>query len=224
MNDDLSALGTFDGSVRLFPIPNLVAFPHVVQGLHIFEPRYRQLMTDSLAGNRLFALAVLMSSPDSDDDELPPLEPIACLGRIGAYEQLPDGRYNLHFHGLSRIRLLHEVDSGKKYRTALAELVPERGPSDIAELAAKRRRLAEAVLARFDESTSAFAQLRDLFASEASLGQVCDMLGYALPMTTALKYQLLAEPDIGERTEILYHALTAKPRPARKFPPEFSAN
>jgi len=58
MNLDDEALAGFTGEARLFPLPNLVLFPHVVQPLHIFEPRYRQLTADALSGDRLIAMAL----------------------------------------------------------------------------------------------------------------------------------------------------------------------
>src|SRR5436309_2528627 len=69
MNDDTWALETFTGTARLFPLPNLVLFPHVVQPLHVFEPRYRQMTADALAGDRLIAMALprkqqLLEEPD----------------------------------------------------------------------------------------------------------------------------------------------------------------
>ena len=59
MSQDPLTLENFTGTVRLFPLPNLVLFPNVAQPLHVFEPRYRQLMADSLAADRLIAMALL---------------------------------------------------------------------------------------------------------------------------------------------------------------------
>src|SRR6188474_3512723 len=59
MNDDLDALSHFAGRARLFPLPNLVLFPHVVQPLHVFEPRYRSLTADALGDDRLISMALL---------------------------------------------------------------------------------------------------------------------------------------------------------------------
>jgi hypothetical protein len=85
--------------------------------------------------------------------------------------------------------------------------------------------LAEAVLARFDSTGQAHGQLKELFAGEMPLGQVCDVLSYALPVPLELKQHLLADPGVEQRVEILYHALVPKPTPAnRVFPPQFSPN
>ena len=71
------ALAAFGGVARLFPLPNLVLFPHVVQGLHIFEPRYRQLMADALAADRLIALVLLKPGWEKDYDGRPAIEAVA---------------------------------------------------------------------------------------------------------------------------------------------------
>ena len=71
MTDDRAALDSFDGVARLFPLPNLVLFPQVVQGLHVFEPRYRQLMADALAGDGLVTLVLLKPGWEEEYDETP---------------------------------------------------------------------------------------------------------------------------------------------------------
>src|SRR5438046_8292600 len=121
MNDDQHALANFPGAARLFPLPNLVLFPHVVQGLHIFEPRYRQLMADTIADDMLMALVLLREGWEGDYEGQPLLESVGCLGRVGAYEKLVDGRYNLRLHGLSRIRS-EERRVGKEWK---ARWVPD---------------------------------------------------------------------------------------------------
>src|SRR5438132_9947498 len=73
MNDDQASLTGFNGLARLFPLPNLVLFPHVVQGLHIFEPRYRQLMTDALAADKLISVVLLKPGWEDDYEEKPPI-------------------------------------------------------------------------------------------------------------------------------------------------------
>src|SRR5215467_7574945 len=118
MNEDLSSLENFGGTARLFPLPNLVLFPHVMQPLHIFEPRYRQMTADALAGDRLIALALLRPGWESDYDGKPAIYPVACLGRVVAEQRLDDGRYNILLRGLSRVRLVEELSQGKLYRTA----------------------------------------------------------------------------------------------------------
>jgi uncharacterized protein len=225
MNDDQAALSGFKGEVRLFPLPNLVLFPHVVQGLHIFEPRYRQLLTDALAGDRLVGLVLLQPGWEEEYDATPDIEPIACLGRIGWHEKLPDGRYNLRLRGLSRIGLTEELPTDRLYRMARAELVPDVVPADMQRLKDLRRNLAEAVLPRFAGDGAAHQQLQELFTGDEPLGHVCDVLSYALPMPLEMKQALLAEPHVDLRAEIMIQALmVSAARADRTFPPAFSNN
>src|SRR5437763_9199059 len=96
---------------RLFPLPNVVLFPHVMLPLHIFEPRYRQMTADALAGDRLLALVLLRPGWEADYEGRPLLHAMACLGKIVADQRLPDGRYNLLLRGLCRGRLVNEMSS-----------------------------------------------------------------------------------------------------------------
>jgi uncharacterized protein len=225
MTDDADLLAAFPRAVRLFPLPNLVLFPQVVQGLHIFEPRYRQLMADAAADDLTITLALLRPGWEHDYDAAPPMHPVACLGRVTQHERLADGRYNLNLRGVARVRLVEELPTERMYRTARAELIPETAPHDLTVLAALRRSLAEAVLPRFPADGSAHRQLTDLFAGDTTLGQLTDLLGYALPVPLELKLQLLEEGSAAARADLLAAALRLRAVAAdRKFPPEFSTN
>ena len=90
----------FSGTVRLFPLPNLVLFPHVLQPLHVFEPRYRELVREALAGDGLIAMGTLLPGWESDYEGRPPVFPMACLGRIVSHHQLDDGSYNILLLGV----------------------------------------------------------------------------------------------------------------------------
>ena len=100
---------SFSGKVRLFPLPNLVLFPHVMQPLHIFELRYRDLLEDALAGDRLIAMSVLVPGWERNYEGRPRLHPMACLSRITTHCRLSDGTYNVLLLGLRRVRLLREL-------------------------------------------------------------------------------------------------------------------
>lgn len=207
----------FSGIARLFPLPNLVLFPHVVQGLHIFEPRYRQMTADALAGDRRIALVLLR------EDET--LESVACVGEIVWHEELPDGRYNLRLRGASRVRIVEEIPTGRLYRSARVEAIPDVVPADLAELTRLRRDLAAAVLPRFADNSPARQQLQELFDGDMALGYVCDVLAYALPLPPEAKQALLAEPRVERRATAIADALRATAaRADRPFPPPFSAN
>src|SRR3982750_4766828 len=109
MSDHDASLATFGGYARLFPLPNLVFFPHVMQPLHIFEPRYREMTADALAGDRYIALVLPLPNGEENIAADPELHTVACLGRIVAEQKLDDGRYNILLRGLSRIHLVREL-------------------------------------------------------------------------------------------------------------------
>ncbi len=218
------ALANFGGTARLFPLPNLVFFPQVHQGLHIFEPRYRQLMVDTLETDRLFALVLLKPNWEDDYDARPAIESVACLGRVAWHETLVDGRYNLRLLGLSRVRIVEELATDRMYRSARVELLTEAAPHP-AQGALLRNELADLVLPRFDDDAQARKQLQELFEGNLTLGQLCDILAYVLPLPLQLKQLLLSELDATRRVITLTEALrTSGSQGDRKFPPPFSPN
>ena len=115
----------FSGIVRLFPLPNLVLFPGVVQALHIFEPRYRKMMQDSLAGDQTIAMSLIRSETDgSAQTQTPPeLCPVICVGNIVAHNELEDGRYNLLLRGVARARIVCELSIEQPYRMAEVDIL-----------------------------------------------------------------------------------------------------
>src|SRR5262245_29673524 len=100
MSSEAIPLQNFRGTVRLFPLPNVVLFPHVVQPLHIFEPRYRQLMADALEDDRLMTMALLRPGWETEYDKRQPIHSMVCIGRIFREERLADGKFNLLLQGL----------------------------------------------------------------------------------------------------------------------------
>jgi Lon protease-like protein len=231
MSDDLSALGQFDGSTRLFPLPNLVLFPYVIQPLHIFEPRYRQMTADALAGDRLITLVLLRPGWEGDYEGRPAVHPIGCLGKIVADQRLDGGRYNLLLRGLRRVRLVHEVPTDRAYRTARVELLSDAGALAADAAAALRADLAGQLPRWLPPGAAVMEQFRKLLDSDLSAGALCDVFSFALPLEPALKQQLLEELDVAARARRLVevlreHAPIAEAAAAhpRKFPPDFSPN
>ena len=107
LEDDLSFVPEqFSGRARLFPLPNLVLFPHVMQPLHIFEERYVEMFRDAIDADRLIAMALLQPGWENDYEGRPPIAPVACLGRVVTWQSQEDSRYNLLLLGLRRVRVV----------------------------------------------------------------------------------------------------------------------
>jgi len=108
----------------LFPLPNVVLFPGVPLPLHIFEPRYRAMVSDALEADRRIGMVLLKSGWEAGYDRRPPIYPIGCSGVIAHATKLDDGRYNIILHGLDRVRILEE-DHSRAYRRAVVEALPD---------------------------------------------------------------------------------------------------
>jgi len=100
----------------VFPLAGALLFPRGQLPLHIFEPRYRAMVRDALAGDRLIG----MIQP-KDDGEPPALFDVGCIGRITACDELDDGRFNLVLEGLSRFRVAREAHVDTLYRQVDAD-------------------------------------------------------------------------------------------------------
>lgn len=222
---------SFSGRARLFPLPNLVLFPHSVQALHVFEQRYREMLTDALVGDQLLAMALLAPGWEADYEGRPAIHPMACLGRIIWRQPLADGRSNILLAGLRRVRVTNELETGRTYREAEVALCEDVYPpltEDHRPAAASRllKLLRRRVPGFFQQLP---AELAGALA-EMPLGTVCDLVAHRLNLDTACKQRLLEELDVDRRAALLIEQLGPAADPllgatgGQDFPPEFSAN
>jgi uncharacterized protein len=227
LNFDVSA---FTGDVRLFPLPNLVLYPHVMQPLHIFEDRYREMLEDALAGDQLITMAVLEPGWEIDYESRPAISPHACLGKVVAHHRVEDGHYNLLLMGIQRVRIVKELSPLRSFRQARVELLDD--SYDFASTC-DRKRVQEELMAAFRCHLPCACeipdQLQGMLANELPLGLLTDLAAYALPLSAEVKLQLLAECCVRRRAEMLLREVKGfPPEPAKKpalvFPPNFSDN
>jgi Lon protease-like protein len=106
-------------TIPLFPLPGVVLLPGTLLPLHVFEPRYRQMVEDALAGDRTIGMAMLKPGAESDQGSSP-VHAIGGAGEIIESEKLDDGRYNILLEGKYRYRILDETASSP-YRVARVE-------------------------------------------------------------------------------------------------------
>ena len=132
-------------TIPIFPLPNVVLFPNVFLPLHIFEPRYQEMVSEALAGDRIIGMVLLRPGWESDYEGRPPVYAIGCAGLITFSEQHADGRYNIVLRGLEKFRITGE-DHSRSYRLAQVQsLAEEITPEDRGIVRSERRRL-EALL------------------------------------------------------------------------------
>jgi uncharacterized protein len=218
----------FDGRARLFPLPNLVCFPQVVQPLHIFEPRYRAMTADALASDRRIALVLPKPGWEHDYEGRPAVHAIACLGKIVAEQKLADGRFNLLLRGSHRIRILEELDPETSFRVARVQLLEDQPLSHPGKEAVYRSQLVKLAPHHFPHAGPVREEFRKLLSGPLPIGALTDIVAFALALDAEFKQELLEELNVGARACKLIERLGAKKcEPAesqRKFPPEFSVN
>jgi Lon protease-like protein len=231
MSDDLGALEGFKGKARLFPLPNLVLFPHAIQPLHIFEPRYRQMTMDALDSDRLIALVLLRPGWESDYEGRPPIHAVACLGRIVTEQRLAGDKYNILLRGVSRLHILGETKDDRLYRSAKVELLTDQSLPEPQLAVHFRRQLAELAQGWLPAQEPVREQFQQLIDSELPIGTLTDITAFALPLDVDVKQQVLEQLHVEARVRFLL-AYLEKHRPKtphaspllHKFPPDFSDN
>ena len=202
-------------------------FPHVVQPLRVFEPRYIEMFEAALADDHLISMAVLENGWESEHAMDPPICPVCCLGRIISHDKQPDGTYNFLLAGLQRVRVVQEHETEFAFRSADVELAEDVYQSIPPEL---DRSLQEEILVAFRSLTPdkgvAHESLEKLMKRHLSLGALADIVAYSAPLQVEQKLRLLSEFDVHRRADTLIESLKqslAEPT-AKIFPPQFSNN
>lgn len=139
---DMGELMTAVEALPLFPLPGTVFIPHTMLPLHVFEPRYRDLIGDAIEGSGYLAVPRLKPGWEQGYEGRPPVFSHAGFGKIVRYEPLPDGRANIILLGLGRVRIREELPRDKLYRVAEGDLLSDEYPeSGRAGVEASVRRL-----------------------------------------------------------------------------------
>jgi Lon protease-like protein len=192
----------------IFPLPKVQLFPHALLPLHVFEPRYRALVKDCMAGDPIMAVATLDPGLEDENHGRPAVKRVCGVGLVVAHEPLADGRSNILLRGVTRAEILDELPAEpdpRAYRLvrarALDDRVPARldGPAAVKALVLYADRLARRLPAGGET-------LRGLARSQPLPGPLSDVLAAALITDAGDRQRLLEELDVGVRVE----ALTAK--------------
>lgn len=186
----------------MFPLPGVFLFPLQILPLHIFEPRYRRMIEDSLDGPGRIVLATVPEEQAEHLEGSPKVLPIAGLGEIARHQRLPDGRFLVWLAGLGRVRI-EEIASELPYRRVRYEMLEEI-PASPAEATRLREPLVQAILARRKDILN--------FPDEVPTGLLADVLLQHVAMPPDVMERLFAECDNTRRAEL---ALAAHAR----FPP-----
>ena len=101
-------------TIPVFPISNFIIFPKATVPLNIFEPRYIEMINESMKSNKL--IGMIQPKTSSNDQSKPILHEIGCLGKITSFKETEDGRYMIELKGLIRFKIIKEIESSKEYR------------------------------------------------------------------------------------------------------------
>ena len=193
-------------ALPIFPLPDLTFFPHTMLPLHVFEARYRAMITDCLARDRRLAVVGLKPGYEAGYDGKPPVHQITGVGRIVQWERLATGRFNVLLRGEGRVRIDRELPTDTLYRMVAATPLGETGATSPGVPA-----LAGRVKARCRQILSAVGRSgADLQATVEALeqpGELCDQVASALVPTPTTRQALLEDLDVERRLERLAAAL-----------------
>jgi len=183
--------------LSIFPLSGAILFPGMHLPLHIFEPRYRALVSDAMARDRRIG----MIQPRGEG-KCPSLYEIGCIGRIVDIEMMDDGRSNIVLEGLSLFRIARELEVTTKFRQVEAELIaaPE---DDILSLAAR---------AGLELESKRFAEAQGYVVDWDAVGRLDDAsfvngVAQIAPFDAAAKQALLETRTVAERAELIVQLL-----------------
>lgn len=189
--------------VPIFPLPETVFFPNTVLYLHVFEPRYKQLIADALSGEGLIGVVQLRPGWDSDYYGTPPVYKVLGVGRIAHSELLPDGRYNVTLHGEHRVQIVSESMCGE-YRVAQCEILKEYVREENRE---QVQRLSESLHKVMEKFLAVLPQANDHIKPGAwpdpSPGVLADLLAHLFMEDPYEKQCILSELDVWRRLQLV---------------------
>lgn len=180
--------------ISIFPLTGAILLPDMQLPLHIFEPRYRALVSDALARDRMIG----MIQPKGNGD-MPALFDVGCLGRIGDVEALEDGRYNIVLEGLQRFTVQRELDVNTPFRQVEAELWEEDEIGDTLSLGER---------AALEMESRRFADTQGYAVDWNAVGQLDDfslvnVIAQIAPFDGAAKQALLESRGLSTRSELI---------------------
>ena len=183
--------------IPVFPLSNFILFPKTTVPLNIFEPRYIDMINDSMKSNKM--LGMIQPQTSKNDDNTPKLYDVGCLGKITSFTETEDGRFLIELKGLLRFIKVRELKTEKKYRTVEVEF-----KNYLDDLSEKREEL------KFSDLELIFKDLKSLFEKKGfiinwkalvkqSLDETINALAMASPFSLEEKQVLLEAANLEVR-------------------------
>jgi len=192
----MSKISELPNILPVFPLSNFIFFPNTSAPLNIFEPRYIQMINDSIKSNRLIGMAQPKGTSNS---KKPELFKVGCLGKIMSFNETDDGRYVIVLNGVCRFNIVEEIDRGKPYREFKIDCHGFKNDINKEELDTN-----------FSDFSSMFNNLKKIFEKQGyiinwnelekqGLDQTINTLSMASPFTKEEKQMLLEAKDLKSR-------------------------
>ncbi|MEQ8769554.1 MAG: LON peptidase substrate-binding domain-containing protein [Phycisphaerales bacterium] len=214
MDEETTIRVNFGKPIPLFPLDSVVLLPQQVMPLHIFEPRYRQMVDEALDGAGQIAMAVFAGERWKQEYHgNPPVRPAVCVGQIVQHERMPDGRYNILLQGVCRAKIVSEdlPEETRPYRQAILE------PLGSNDAVAPETGYAIDQMRQWIEGELAEGELKELTVADQMLEYVrnedvpttalIELISFALVTEPAARYRLLSEPELSRRVDFVRDAL-----------------
>ncbi|MCW5829444.1 MAG: LON peptidase substrate-binding domain-containing protein [Deltaproteobacteria bacterium] len=196
--------------IPIFPLPETVLLPSEVLPLHVFEPRYRDMVRDSLDTHRVIGMVLLQPGYERDYYGAPPVRDVGCAGLIARHQELADGRFLIWLLGIERFRIDRELPGAKSYRqVAINHEYVNATAEEQASIQAIRRDLLETIPRFIDPRVLADGEFgeRLLKLDDAQFGAVAAQV---LNLSGMEKQQMLESSTIVERYLILHEKLQVR--------------
>ena len=189
--------------IPVFPLSNFIIFPETTVPLNIFEPRYLQMINDAMKGSKIIGII----QPKKQNQTIPSLYNIGCAGKITNYNETDDGRYLIVLSGISRFKILQEINTEKLYRVCKV---------NFNEFKIDLNEHKEEI--KFSDLELIFKKSKSLFNKQGyiinwkdlelqSLNQTINTISMASPFSLEEKQVLLEALDINDRKKKLEEIL-----------------
>ena len=183
--------------IPVFPLSNFIIFPKTTVPLNIFEPRYIDMINDSMKSDKI--IGMIQPRNSSDENNNPDLHEIGCIGKITSFRESEDGRYLIELKGLIRFFNISEIKTDKKYR-----ILNVKYDEFLDDLSEKDKEL------NFSDLELIFKSLKSLFEKKGfiinwkalekqSLDEIINALSMASPFSLEEKQVLLEAKDLNVR-------------------------
>lgn len=204
--EEIKNLDNFSGIVPVFPLSTIVFFPNTLLPLHIFEQRYRDMLSDSLNSEKIIAMALLKPGWDDNYYGSPDVFEIAGMGRIVSSETFDDGRSNIVLYGLKRIKLVEFTDD-TPYRKARIEILNNKNGNDEVTL---KEKLKNIVSDWNDMLGTKYKEHWFDINMNLPLGSLTDVMASVIFTNIFEKQTFLEETDVEKRAKMMIESIETR--------------